>query len=63
MVKSEAAQPVGYVNIDIAGRDVGGYLQDAKAMVERNVKVPPGYRLEWSGAFESMQRAQQLTAP
>src|SRR5205085_4603981 len=37
MVKSEAAQLVGYVNTDIAGRDVGGYLRDAKAMVEKNV--------------------------
>jgi Cu(I)/Ag(I) efflux system membrane protein CusA/SilA len=62
MVKSEAAQPVGYVNIDIAGRDVGGYVQDAKAMVEQNVKMPAGYHLEWSGAFESMQRAEERLA-
>jgi Cu(I)/Ag(I) efflux system membrane protein CusA/SilA len=62
MVKSEAAQLVGYVNIDVAGRDVGGYMQDAKAMVEQNVQVPPGYHLEWSGAFESMERAQQRLA-
>ncbi|HJT76874.1 MAG TPA: CusA/CzcA family heavy metal efflux RND transporter [Gemmataceae bacterium] len=62
MVKSESAQLVGYVNIDVAGRDVGGYMQDAKAMVEQNVQVPPGYHLEWSGAFESMQRAQQRLA-
>jgi Cu(I)/Ag(I) efflux system membrane protein CusA/SilA len=57
MVKSEAAQVVGYVYIDVAGRDVGSYLQDARAMVEQNVRVPPGYHLEWSGAYESMQRA------
>src|SRR5262249_51189555 len=57
MVKSEAAQMVGYVYIDVAGRDVGGYLQDARAMVEQNVQLPPGYHLEWSGAYESMQRA------
>lgn len=62
MVKSESAQLVGYVNIDVAGRDVGGYVQDAKAMVEQHVRVPPGYHLEWSGAFESMQRAQQRLA-
>ena len=59
MVKSEAAQLVGYVNIDIAGRDVGGYVQDAKAMVEQNVQLPAGYHLEWSGSYESMQRASQ----
>jgi Cu(I)/Ag(I) efflux system membrane protein CusA/SilA len=59
MVKSEAAQLVGYVYVDIAGRDPGGYVADAKAMVERNVTLPPGYHLEWSGAFEAMQRAQR----
>jgi Cu(I)/Ag(I) efflux system membrane protein CusA/SilA len=57
MIKSEAAQLVGYVYVDIAGRDTGGYVQDAKAMVEKNVKMPPGYHLEWSGSYESMQRA------
>jgi Cu(I)/Ag(I) efflux system membrane protein CusA/SilA len=62
MVKSEAAQLVGYVNIDVAGRDVGGYVQDAQAMVEQNVQIPPGYRIEWSGAYESMQRAGQRLA-
>src|SRR5205807_10195222 len=59
MVKSEAAQLVGYVTIDVVGRDPGGYVQDAKVMVEKNVTVPPGYHLEWSGAYESMQRAQR----
>lgn len=62
MIKSEAAQPVGYVYADVAGRDVGGYVADAKAMVEPNVKLPPGYRLEWSGAYEGMQRAQARLA-
>ena len=57
MIKSEAAQLVGYVYIDFAGRDVGGYVQDAKQMVGDMVKIPPGYHIEWSGAYESMQRA------
>jgi Cu(I)/Ag(I) efflux system membrane protein CusA/SilA len=58
MVRSEAAQPVGYVYVEVAGRDVGGYVADARAMVERNVKLPPGYHLEWGGTYESMRRAQ-----
>lgn len=62
MIKSEAAQLVGYVYIDIAGRDVGSYLEEAQAMVKQNVQVPQGYRLEWSGAYESMQRAGQRLA-
>ena len=56
-IKSEAAQLVGYVYVDIAGRDAGSYVRDARAMVSKMVKVPPGYSLQWSGSFESMERA------
>ncbi len=58
-IKSEAAQLVGYVYVDLAGRDTGGYLADARGAVARMVKLPAGYRIEWSGAFEGMQRAAQ----
>jgi Cu(I)/Ag(I) efflux system membrane protein CusA/SilA len=58
-IKTEAAQPVGYVFIDVAGRDPGGYVHDAQAMVARNVNIPAGYHLEWSGSFEGMQRSSQ----
>ena len=56
-IKSEEAQLVGYVYVDFAGRDTGGYVADAKAMVDKMVKLPSGYHLEWSGAYEGMQRA------
>lgn len=59
MIKSEGAQLVGYVYVDIVDRDAGSYVEDAKAMVDKMVEVPSGYHLEWSGAFESMQRATQ----
>ncbi len=58
-IKSEAAQLVGYVYVDLAGRDLGGYLSDARSAVARMVRLPPGYRIEWSGAFEGMRRAGQ----
>jgi Cu(I)/Ag(I) efflux system membrane protein CusA/SilA len=58
-IKSEAAQLVGYVYVDLAGRDTGGYIADARKAVAKMVKLPAGYRLEWSGAFEGMQRAGQ----
>ena len=58
-IKSEAAQLVGYVYVDFAGRDTGGYMDDARKAVARMVKLPAGYRLEWSGSFEGMQRAAQ----
>jgi Cu(I)/Ag(I) efflux system membrane protein CusA/SilA len=57
MIKSEAAQLVGYVYVDVAGRDTGSYMDDARKVVAEMVKLPAGYRLEWSGSFEGMQRA------
>ncbi|ACE99599.1 cation transporter [Rhodopseudomonas sp. AAP120] len=59
LIKSEAAQLVGYAYIDIADRDTGSYMNDARKIVGEMVKLPPGYRLEWSGSFEGMQRASQ----
>ncbi len=58
-IRSEAAQLVGYVYIDVVGRDTGSYMHDARAAVSRMVKLPSGYRLEWSGSYEGMQRAAQ----
>jgi Cu(I)/Ag(I) efflux system membrane protein CusA/SilA len=57
LIKSEAARLVGYVYVDVVGRDVGSYMQEARRAVEEKVKLPPGYRLEWSGSYEGMQRA------
>jgi Cu(I)/Ag(I) efflux system membrane protein CusA/SilA len=56
-IKSEAAQLVGYVYVDMADRDMGSYITEARAAVAKMVKLPPGYRLEWSGSYEGMQRA------
>lgn len=41
----------------VSGRDLVGYVEDAKADIAANVKLPPGYRLEWGGQFENQQRA------
>ncbi|MGC1860998.1 MAG: CusA/CzcA family heavy metal efflux RND transporter [Methylocystis sp.] len=57
LIKSEAAQLVGYVYVDITGRDTGSYMNDARKAVADMVKLPSGYRLEWSGSYEGMQRA------
>jgi Cu(I)/Ag(I) efflux system membrane protein CusA/SilA len=59
LIKSEAARLVGYVYVDVVDRDVGSYMTDARKAVEERVKLPPGYRLEWSGSYEGMQRAQR----
>ena len=57
VLRTEQAQLLGYVYVDVGDRDIGGYVADAKSAVAKSVKLPPGYTLEWSGQYESMQRA------
>jgi len=48
------------VQCNVRGRDVGGFVADAQAAIERSVDLPEGqFRLEWGGQFENMQRAQK----
>ncbi len=58
-VKTDNAFPVATVFVDIAGRDLGGYVRDAQQVVARQLSLPPGYRLTWSGQFEFMQRVRE----
>ena len=57
VVRTENATPTAWVYIDVEGRDIGSYVAEAQRTVEREVKLPTGYRLEWSGEYEYMQRA------
>ena len=57
-IRTENAQLVNYVYVDLHGRDLGGYVADAQRAVAADVKMPPGYHIEWSGQFEYLQRAQ-----
>ncbi len=57
-IRTENAQPVAYVYIDLQGRDLGGYVAEASRAVAAQVKMPPGYHIEWSGQFEYLQRAE-----
>jgi Cu(I)/Ag(I) efflux system membrane protein CusA/SilA len=59
VVRTEGAQPTAWVYVDVAGRDIGGYVADAKREVERMVRLPTGYTLVWSGQYEYMQRAKE----
>ena len=56
MLRDENGLLNGYVYVDVAGRDVGSYVEEAKALVRDRVKLPPGYTLTWSGQYESMLR-------
>ena len=55
-VKTENAFPVTTIFVDIATRDIGGYVQEARAAVSSQLTLPPGYTLIWSGQYEFMQR-------
>jgi len=57
-IRTENAQPVAYIYIDLQGRDLGGYVAEASRKVAEQVKMPPGYHVEWSGQFEYLQRAE-----
>ncbi len=66
MIRSENARRTGFVFVDIAGRDLGGYVTEARALVADQVSVPPGYSITWSGQYEYIERMQErlkLVAP
>ncbi len=52
-IKSEEGLLSSYVYVDFSGRDMGGYVDDAKKKVAK-VKIPDGYRLQWSGEYENL---------
>jgi copper/silver efflux system protein len=56
-VRDEQGSLAGIVFVDVAGRDLGGYVAEAKRLVGERVKLKPGYRLAWGGQFEYMERA------
>ena len=59
MLRNENGMLTGYVYVDVAGRDIGGYVADAKRAVAEHVKLPAGYSLAWSGQYEAMQRVRE----
>ncbi len=56
-VRDEQGSLAGIVFVDVAGRDLGGYVAEAKRLVGERVKLKPGFRLAWGGQFEYMERA------
>jgi Cu(I)/Ag(I) efflux system membrane protein CusA/SilA len=59
VIKSENARLNGWTYVDIAGRDLGGYVAEAQRVVAERVKLPAGYSLAWSGQYEYMVRAKE----
>ena len=59
MLKSENARLSGWVYVDIAGRDLASTVRDLQGAVAREVALPPGYSIAWSGQYEYLERALQ----
>ena len=57
MLKSENARLSGWVYVDIRGRDLSSAVHDMQAAVAKQVKLPTGYSISWSGQFEYLERA------
>jgi len=57
MIRSENARPSGWVFVDLQGRDLGGFVHEAKQRIAGQLELPAGYSLGWSGQYEYLERA------
>jgi Cu(I)/Ag(I) efflux system membrane protein CusA/SilA len=62
MIKTENARRTAWIYVDIHGRDVGGFVEEAKTLIEDKINsgeivLPPGYSIKWSGQYEYMEKA------
>src|SRR5207245_2506266 len=59
MIKNEEGFRAGFLYVDVTGRDLGSYVEDAKQAVASKVTLPAGYQLAWSGQYEYMLRVRE----
>src|SRR5712691_10145856 len=59
MISSENGLLRGTVLLNVRGRDVGSFVDEAKPKLASKVQLPPGYYMDWSGQYENQQRARQ----
>ena len=59
MIRNENGLLAGYVYVDVAGRDIGSYVTQAKRLVAKELRLPSGYALSWSGQYENMARVRE----
>jgi len=58
-IKTENSRPNAWIYVDLKGVDVGSYVEKAKKIVSREVKLPIGYSIAWSGQYEYMEKARK----
>jgi Cu(I)/Ag(I) efflux system membrane protein CusA/SilA len=59
MIRDENGQLAGYVYVDTATTDIGGYVDQAKRAIAEHLKLPAGYTLLWTGQYEFQVRARE----
>jgi copper/silver efflux system protein len=59
MIKSENARINGWIYVDTKDRDLGSYVNEARAEVAKSIDLPKGYSINWSGQYEYMVRAKE----
>ena len=59
MIRNENGMISSFVYIDVADRDIGSYVADAKKIVQENLRQPAGIALAWSGQYENMERVKE----
>ncbi len=59
VIRSENTRLNGWIFVDIAGRDLSSYVDEAKRVVKNELKLPAGYFLTWSGQYEYLERAKE----
>jgi Cu(I)/Ag(I) efflux system membrane protein CusA/SilA len=59
MLRDENGFLASYVYVDVAGRDIGGYVEEAKRVIGEQIDLPTGYALQWSGQYENMIRVEK----
>ncbi|MCB4791554.1 MAG: CusA/CzcA family heavy metal efflux RND transporter [Elusimicrobia bacterium] len=59
MIRDENGRLTGYVYVDVTGRDLGSYVDETKAMIYKEVSLPSGYSIEFSGQYEYMERVKE----
>ncbi len=59
MIRDEDGLLTGYVYVDVADRDPGSYVEEAKQTLIDSLKLPPGYSVSWSGQYEAMERVRE----
>jgi Cu(I)/Ag(I) efflux system membrane protein CusA/SilA len=59
MLRDENGMLAGYVYVDLASSDIGGYVERAKELVRQKLELPTGYSLIWSGQYENMLRVRE----